>query len=89
MRITFNKSGFEDLLTSGPVKAMVEREAEALAARANAIASTTDPEATDPYYEVQDGTTNRARFRVKTASGEQFVRNVRHEARTQALQKGL
>lgn len=88
-RIVFNSAGFEALLTSGPVKARVEKEADRIAASANEVASTTDPAATDPYYEVEDGTTDRARFRVATAQGEQLARNVRHEAKTNALQQSL
>jgi hypothetical protein len=89
MRIQFHEAGFRELLTSGPVKALVEKEADKIAEKANAVASTTDPAAEDPYYEVQDGTTDRARYRVATAQGPQLKRNVRHEAKTQALQKSI
>lgn len=88
-RITFHSAGFRALLTSGSTKSLVEGHANRVAASANAVASTTDPAATDPYYEVEDASTDRARFRVATAQGEQLKRNVRHEARTQALQKSL
>lgn len=89
VRIQFHESGFRELLTSANTMALVEEEANGIAERANAVASTTDPSATEPYYEVEDGTTDRARFRVATAQGEQLRRNVRHEAKTQALQKSL
>jgi molybdopterin/thiamine biosynthesis adenylyltransferase len=86
IRLKFNKDGFRELRTSAGAKALVEAEAEKLAARANAVPSTTNPEAAEPYYEVQDGTDNeRARYRVRTNSR----RSARHEAKTQALQKGL
>jgi hypothetical protein len=84
-RIVFHEAGFQELLTSAATKALVEKHAEDIAERANSVASTTDPAATEPYYEVQDGTTDRARFRVRTASR----RAARHEAKTQALQKSL
>lgn len=85
-RLQFNKSGFRELRTSAGVKALVEAEAEKVAARANEVPSTTDPEAAEPYYEVQDGTDGeRARYRVRTNSR----RAARHEAKTQALQRGL
>lgn len=89
MRIVFHEAGFRELLTSAPVKALVKEHAEAIAERANAVPSTTSPAAPEPYYEVEDGTTDRARYRVATAQGEQLKRNVRHEAKTQALQKSI
>lgn len=89
MRIEFHEAGFKELLTSAGVKALVEKHANEIAARANSVASTTDPEATEPYYEVEDATTDRARFRVATAQGEQLKRNVRHESKTSALQKAI
>ena len=61
-------------------------EADRLADRANAVASTTDPAATEPYYEVEDGSDNkRARRRVRAAG----ARAMKHEAKTNALQKAL
>jgi hypothetical protein len=88
-RIQFHEAGFEALLTSAATKAVVKKPADAMAEKANAVASTTDPAATEPYYEVEDGTTDRARYRVATAQGDQLKRNVRHEAKTQALQKSI
>lgn len=89
MRIEFKEAGFKELLTSSATKNLVKRHADDRAERANDSASTTDPEATDPYYEVKDGTTDRARYYVQCAGGEQLTRNIRHEAKTQALQKSL
>lgn len=86
MRIEFNRQGFRELRTSAAAEALVEREANELAARANSVASTTDPAATEPYYEVQDGSdSDRARKRVRPTS----ARAARHEAKTNALQKAL
>lgn len=86
MRIRFNPDGFRELLTSPAVTAMLEDHADRVAERANAIPSTTEPAATEPYYEVQEASDGeRARFRVRAASR----RAVRHEAKTQALLKGL
>ena len=86
MRITFNQSGFDELLTGSFAQGLVDDEADRLAGRANAVASTTDPVATEPYYEVQDGSDNkRARRRVRAVG----ARAMRHEAKTNALQKAL
>ena len=49
MRITFNQSGFDELLTGSFAQGLVDDEADRLAGRANAVASTTDPAATEPY----------------------------------------
>lgn len=81
----FNPAAFEAIMTSAAVKAKVKGLAEEMAEAANSVASTTDPAAKEPYYEVEDGTTNRARFRVRTTGR----RAVRHEAKTQALQGRL
>lgn len=90
IRIQFNTAGFRALRTSAAVDALLNEKADAVADGANAVASTTDPAATEPYYEVQDGSdAERARYRVVPAPGEQLARNIRHEARTQALEKGL
>lgn len=89
-RIEFHAAGFRALLTDASTKALVKSEAEKIAEKANAVASTTDPAAEDPYYEVEDGSDGeRARFRVATAQGEQLKRNARHEAKTNALQKSI
>jgi hypothetical protein len=86
MRIEFHDRGFQELLTSAATKAEVKGHADTMAARANATPSTTEPAATEPYYEVQDGTDEkRARYRVRTAS----ERAAKHEAKTQALQRNI
>jgi hypothetical protein len=86
MRIEFNKAGFSDLLTSSAAKAKLRGEAERIAGRANLSPPTTVPAATEPYYEVEDGSdAERARYRVRTTG----VRAARHEAKTQALQKAM
>lgn len=85
-RLQFHKDGFRELRTSPQAKALLEREAEQIAARANASPSTTSPAATEPYYELQDATDNdRARYRIKTTG----PRAARHEAKTQTLQKAI
>lgn len=86
VRIKFNEAGFRELLTSAGAGALLDEHAEPMAAKANAIASTTEPAATEPYYEVEDGSDGkRARRRVRT-TGE---RAAKHEAKTQALHKAL
>lgn len=86
MRIEWNDAGFDQLLTSSAAQALVDQHAEALADRANAVASTTSPEATEPYYEVVDGSDeHRARRWVRTTG----ARAARHEAKTHALQQGM
>lgn len=84
-KFKFNYPAFVELRTSSGARELVEREANRIAGDANAIASTTDPAATDPYYEIQDGSTDRARLRVRAASR----RAVRHESTTNALQKSM
>ena len=83
--IKFNPAAFEAILTSSTVKAKVKGLAEEMADAANAVPPTTSPAPNEPYYEVQDGTTDRARYRVRTTGR----RAVRHEAKTQALQSRL
>lgn len=86
MRIQFNEAGFRELLTGSYADSLAKKEADELAERANAVPSTTDPAATEPYYEVQDGSdAERARYRVRAAGR----RAMRHEAKTNALQKAL
>jgi hypothetical protein len=86
MRINFNKEGFRELRTSSAAKALIEGHADRICGQANSIASTTEPAATQPYYESEDGSdSDRARYRVHTAG----VRAARHEAKTQALQKSM
>ena len=86
MRIEFNQSAFRELRTSAGTKAKVKELADEIEVRANASSSTTEPAATEPYYQVEDHTdAERARYRVYPTS----ERAIRHEAKTQALQKAL
>lgn len=86
MRIKFHEAGFRELLTSAGAEALVQAEAERLAASANAVGSTTSPAHTLPYYVVEDASDDdRARRRVVTDG----PRAAAHEARTQALERGL
>ncbi|MCB1287420.1 MAG: hypothetical protein KDB47_06935 [Mycobacterium sp.] len=85
-RIVFNPAGFRELLTSPEVTGMLKEHADSLAERANAVPSTTSPAANEPYYHVYEASDEqRARFRVASRG----LRAARHEAKTQALQKGL
>jgi hypothetical protein len=86
VRIKFNSKGFNELLTSAGAHALLNPHADEMAVKANAVPSTTQPAATEPYYEVQDGSDEkRARYRVRTTGD----RAEKHEAKTQALQKSL
>ena len=86
MRIKFNDAGFDQLLTGSHAQSLVEDAANEIAEKANAVPSTTDPAATEPYYEVEDGSdSKRARRRIKPTS----ARAAKHEAKTNALQKAL
>jgi hypothetical protein len=86
MRFKRNDAGFNELRTRPAVDAWAKREAEQLAATANAIPSTTSPAATEPYYEVvESGSEKRARYRVKTTGRRAFL----HDAKTDALLRGL
>ena len=68
-------------------KKAMEKEAKKVAKRANAIASTTDPAATEPYYEIDD---KGREVRVQTTSSPGMNRRAAwHEATTQALQRSL
>ncbi len=81
-----NDAGFNAIRKAAEFDSWAKREAEAIAAAANAIPSTTDPATDEPYYEVfEAGDGARARYRVATAS----LRAQRHEMRTQALQRAL
>jgi len=81
-----NVAGFNELRTRPATDAWTREEAEKYAATANAIPSTTSPAATEPYYEVVEaGIETRARYRVKTTG----PRASRHEAKTDALLRGL
>jgi len=87
IRIEFHEAGFRELLTSAGAKALVRGYAEDMAAKANAVPSTTSPAATEPYYEVKEDEADgdRARYRVRTMSD----RAAKHEMKTQALQKAI
>lgn len=86
MRIKFHDAGFDQLLTGSFAQSLVDDAANEIAEKANAVPSTTDPAATEPYYEVEDGSDNkRARRRVRAAG----ARAMKHEAKTNALQKAL
>ncbi len=86
IRFEFNRAGFRELLTSAGAKTELERRAKAKAARANAVPSTTEPAATEPYYEVSDASTrDRARVRIHTTG----ARSVMHENKTHALLREL
>lgn len=86
MRIEFHDEGFAELRTDAATKELVKGYADAMAERANAIPSTTEPATEEPYYKVWDGSDeDRARCRVATAGD----RASKHEAKTQALQKAL
>jgi len=81
-----NDAGFNAIRKQAQFANMAKSKAEAIAAAANAIPSTTDPATEEPYYEVfEAGDGARARYRVATAS----LRAQRHEMRTQALQRAL
>jgi hypothetical protein len=82
MRFDANYAGFAALRQS--YKAEIKSRADQMAAAANAIPSTTDPAATEPYYEVFDASDgDRPRYRVAPVN----IRAQRHEARTFALQR--
>ena len=86
MRIDFHEEGFREILTSEGANGLVEAEAVAIAARANAVPSTTEPAHVGPYYDVQDSSSkSRAR---RTVIGNS-PRSMAHEAKTNALQRGV
>lgn len=86
MRIKFHDAGFDALLTGSFAQGLVDEHADPMAERANAVPSTTQPAHDKPYYVVEDGSDNkRARRRIR-ADG---ARAMRHEAKTNALQKAL
>ncbi len=86
MKIDWNEAGFDLLLTSPGARELVFKPATTLSLAANSVPSTTSPPATEPYYEIEDGTDgHRARYRVHT-TGE---RAEKHEAKTHALQRAL
>ena len=82
MRFVANYAGFAALRQS--YKSEIKSHADRMEAAANAIPSTTDPAATEPYYKTYDASDgDRPRFRVVTAN----IRAQRHEARTFALHR--
>lgn len=84
MRIEFNDSAFRELRHSAA--GLVKSHADDLAAGANSVPSTTEPEATEPYYKVWEASDEeRPRYRVATTGD----RAAKHEAKTQALQKNM
>jgi len=86
VRFKVNDKAFAELRTSETAKELVSKLADEIEDRANAIASTTDPEADQPYYKTWDATDEeRARYRVATTG----LRSARHEAITNALQKSI
>jgi len=86
MRIAFNPAGFNELLTSAGAETLVDGHAQRMAAAANAVPSTTEPAATEPYYEVVEASDGkRARRRIRTTG----PRASKHEAKTQALLRSL
>ena len=86
MKVTFHQDGFDELLTGSYANSLLDKEAEPMLDRANDVSSTTDPAATEPYYEMEDGSDGkRARRRIRAAG----ARAMRHEAKTNALQKAL
>lgn len=89
VRIKFNEAGFRELLTSAGAYSLLEPHAERMKTEANAVPSTTEPAATEPYYEIHKGgygsNDDRARVQVQTTSD----RAAKHEAKTGALQAAL
>lgn len=84
MRIQFNQDAFQELRHSAD--GLVKSHTDDLAAGANAVPSTTEPAATEPYYKVAEASdADRPRYRVHTAGD----RAAKHEAKTQALQKNM
>ena len=82
MRFVANNAGFAALRHS--YKSEIKSYADRMEAAANAIPSTTDPAATEPYYETYDASDeDRPRYRVAPVN----IRAQRHEARTFALQR--
>ena len=81
MRIEFHSDAFEEILTAPGVQALVREKAEGIAEKANDVASTTAPAHGQDYYVAEDGTTDRARYRVRTDG----ARAAMHEASTSAL----
>lgn len=84
MRVQFNEGAFRELRHSAA--GLVKGHADEMAERANAVPSTTEPAATEPYYKVAEASdADRPRYRVHTTGD----RSAKHEAKTNALQKNL
>lgn len=79
-RIVMNEAVLESLAA-----AAVEKAADGVAERANAVPSTTSPAATEPYYEAHEDNQHEGQFVVWTAN----PRAMRHEAKTDALLRAL
>lgn len=79
-----NVAGFNALRKSFADEA--KAKAEKIEVAANAIPSTTQPAATEPYYETVDASDEkRPRYRVRTTG----PRAQRHETKTQALLRAV
>ena len=86
IKFEWNDAGFAELRTSAGAKALIQKHAKKVADAANAIPPTTDEPHDGDYFAAHDASdAKRARARVTTTD----VRSMRHEARTQALEKGL
>ena len=86
MKFVANDAGFAALRTSAGAKSLAKSHADKIEAAANAIPSTTEPVATEPYYETHDASDgDRARYRVATTS----IRASRHEVKTFALNRAM
>lgn len=86
MKIEFHSDGFRELLTSGYAKKELAKHSKRITARANAVPSTTEPAATEPYYRERDASNSqRARRRIQTTS----ARAIMHDHKTQALLRNL
>lgn len=86
MRIKFHDAGFDALLSGSFANSVLDEHADPMLERANSVPSTTDPAHGQPYYEMEDGSDDkRARRRIRAAG----ARAMRHEAKTNALQKAL
>ena len=86
MHIEFNSRGFQELLTSAAANAALDHHADEITEQANAVPSTTSPAAEEPYYKAYEaGDENRARRRIVTVG----QRAIRHEAKTNALQRSI
>ena len=84
IKLVMNDAAFDEIRTSPGAKALLKGHADDIEQAANAIASTTEPAAVEPYYETYDASDkHRARYRVATTN----IRAARHEAKTFALER--